>query len=447
MFNREIIKDLMHWKASEYRKPLVLRGARQVGKTTVVNQFAVNFSQYIYLNLEIEEDKQIFRQRTSIHELVQALFFMKDKDTEIADTLIFIDEIQEMPEAISSLRYFYEEYPGYYVIAAGSLLETVFDTSVSFPVGRVEYQFLYPFSFNEFLEAMGEKQALKQLNTTPIPDFAHEKLMRLFHLYCLIGGMPEVVKRYVEHRDLTQLASVYEALLLSYIDDIEKYARNTTQVQIMRHAVTSCFREAGSRIKFNGFGASNYGSRDMGEALRTLEKAKLIYLIYPTTQTKLPFQPDLKKSPRLQVLDTGLVNFFAGIQKDVFSTSDLLDVYNGKIIEHIVCQELMASNKDIINKPLFWVRDKEGASAELDFLVRFEGKAIPVEVKSGKTGKLRSLHQYIEMSETPLAIRLYAGLFHISKVTTPQGKEFTLLNLPYYLAGRLKQYMCGEVSG
>lgn len=111
-------------------------------------------------------------------------------------------------------------------------------------MGRVEYQFLYPFSFNEFLEAMGEKQALKQLNTTPIPDFAHEKLMRLFHLYCLIGGMPEVVKRYVEHRDLTQLASVYEALLLSYIDDIEKYARNTTQVQIMRHAVTSCFREA-----------------------------------------------------------------------------------------------------------------------------------------------------------------------------------------------------------
>lgn len=441
MFNREIIKDLMQWKASAYRKPLVLRGARQVGKTTVVNQFAVNFNQYIYLNLEIEEDKQIFRHRNSIHELIQALFFLKDKDTNISDTLIFIDEIQEMPDAIASLRYFYEEYSQYYVIAAGSLLETVFDTSVSFPVGRVEYQFLYPFSFNEFLDATDEHQALKQLNKTPIPDFAHEKLLRLFHSYCLIGGMPEVVKRYVERSDLTQLASVYESLLLSYIDDVEKYARNTTQVQIMRHAITSCFREAGSRIKFNGFGASNYGSRDMGEALRTLEKAKLIYLIYPTTQTKFPFQPDLKKSPRLQVLDTGMVNFFAGIQKEVFSTSNLLDVYNGKIIEHIVCQELMAANKDLISKPLFWVRDKEGASAELDFLVRFEGKAIPVEVKSGKTGKLKSLIQYVEMSETPLAIRLYAGMFNESKVKTPQGKEFTLLSLPYYLAGRIKQYI------
>ena len=431
----------MQWKASAYRKPLVIRGARQVGKTTVINQFAGNFSQYIYLNLESEEDKQIFRQRTSIHELIQALFFMKDKDTEIADTLIFIDEIQEMPGAITSLRYFYEEYPRYFVIAAGSLLETVFDTTISFPVGRVEYQFLYPFSFNEFLEACGEQQALKQLNKTPIPDFAHEKLLRLFHSYCLVGGMPEVVKRYVKQNDLTQLKHVYESLFLSYIDDIEKYARNTTQTQIMRHAITSCFREAGSRIKFNGFGASNYGSRDMGEALRALEKAKLIYLIYPTTQTKLPLQPDLKKSPRLQVLDTGMVNFFAGIQKDVFSTSDLLDVYNGKIIEHIVCQELMATNKDMINKPLFWVRDKEGASAELDFLILYNGKAIPVEIKSGKSGKLKSLHQYIDMSETPLAIRLYAGKFHEDKLKTPQGKEFTLLNMPYYLAGRIKQYV------
>jgi predicted AAA+ superfamily ATPase len=345
-----------------------------------------------------------------------------------------------MPEAIASLRYFYEAYPQYYVIAAGSLLETIFDTNISFPVGRVEYQFLYPFSFEEFLDACNEQQALKQLNNIAFADFAHDKLLRLFHTYTLIGGMPEVVKRYVEQRDLSQLKSVYESLLLSYIDDVEKYARNATQTQILRHAITSCFREAGSRIRFNGFGASAYGSREMGEALRTLEKAKLIHLIYPTTQTKLPFQPDIKKSPRLQVLDTGMVNFLAGIQKEVFSTSDLLDVYQGKIVEHIVCQEIMAVNNDQLNKPLFWVREKEGASAELDFLVTVHGKGIPVEVKAGKTGKLKSLHQYIEMSDSPIAIRLYAGKLTVDKLQTPTGKTFTLLNMPYFLACKIKEY-------
>ncbi len=440
MYKRQIISQLLQWKQSTYRKPLVLRGARQVGKTTVVHQFSEHFSQYIYLNLENEEDKQIFRNRHSIHELVQALFFIKDKNSENINTLLFIDEIQEMPEAIASLRYFFESYPQYYVIAAGSLLETVFDTTISFPVGRIEYKFLYPFSFVEFLEACGEQQALEQFNKIPLADFAHDKLMRLFHTYTLIGGMPEVVKRYVEQRDLTQLKSVYESLLLSYIDDIEKYARNATQTQILRHAITSCFREAGSRIRFNGFGSSAYGSREMGEALRTLEKAKLIYLIYPTTQTKLPFQPDLKKSPRLQVLDTGMVNFLAGIQKEVFSTADLLDVYHGKIIEHIVGQELMTANKNQLNKPLFWVRDKEGTTAELDFLVLVENKGIPVEVKSGKTGKLRSLHQYIEMSESPIAIRLYAGKLTVDKLQTPTGKQFTLLNLPYCLAYKIQEY-------
>ena len=163
--------------------------------------------------------------------------------------------------------------------------------------------------------------------------------------------------------------------------------------------------------------------------------------MYPTTQTKLPYQPNLKKSPRLQVLDTGLVNYFAGIQKEVFSSLDLLDVYNGKIIEHIVGQELIATNKDLINMPLFWVREKEGSSAELDFLVRTADDAIPVEVKSGKAGKLKSLHQYIEMSGAKLAIRLYSGKFQVDKLQTQSGKNFTLLSIPYFLAGKILNYI------
>ena len=253
--------------------------------------------------------------------------------------------------------------------------------------------------------------------------------------------MPEVVKRYSEQGDLVLLKSVYESLLLSYIDDVEKYSRNNTQTHVMRHCISSCFNEGGSRIKFNGFGSSLYGSREVGEALRTLEKAKLIQLVYPTTQTIMPYLPNIKKSPKLQVLDTGMLNFFAGVQKDVFNSRDLNEVYHGRIIEHIVGQEIIANNDNVLKSLLFWVRDKEGSSSELDFLFLKDGKAIPVEVKSGRSGTLKSLHQYVDMSESSFAIRLYAGSFQIDCLKTPKGTPFTLLNLPYYLSGNIEKYI------
>jgi predicted AAA+ superfamily ATPase len=441
MFPRKISQELLVWKNSSTRKPLVLRGARQVGKTTVINYFAKSFQHYIYLNLERKEDKAVFINKESINEMVDAIFFLKNKSRQIQDTLIFIDEIQEAPEALAALRYFYEDFPELYIVAAGSLLEMVFDNHISYPVGRLEYKLLRPFSFEEFLFALGETQALEQYNNVPIATFAHEKMLKLFHTYTLIGGMPEVVKKYVEYRDLTSLKSVYESLLLSYIDDVEKYAKSASQTQIMRHAIRSCFSEAGNRIKFHGFGASSYASREMGESLRTLEKARLIYLIYPTTQTVLPYLPDVKKSPRLQLLDTGLVNYFAGVQKEVFNSNDLTDVYQGKIVEHIVGQEILANNTNLLSTLLFWVREKTDSSAEVDFLFVKDGVAIPVEVKSGKVGKLKSLHQYVEMSEVKLAIRLYSGQFQIDQLKTATGRPFTLLNLPYYLAGNIEKYI------
>ena len=146
----------------------------------------------------------------------------------------------------------------------------------------------------------------------------------------------------------------------------------------------------------------------MGETLRTLEKAKLIYLVYPTIQTSLPFIPDVKKSPKLQVIDTGMLNYFAGIQKEIFTSQDLTAVYSGRIIEHVVGQEIIANNQDLLRNLLFWVREKEGTTSELDFLFVDDAGAIPIEVKSGKSGTLRSLHQYIDSTDTKLAMRLYA---------------------------------------
>ena len=198
MFKRKILDELNKWKDKSDRKPLVIRGARQVGKTTVVNLFSKQFDKYIYLNLENSEDREIFENNLSFDKLLEAIFFLKNVKKNSGTILIFIDEIQNVSNAVTQLRYFYENAKDLFVISAGSLLETLLDKNINFPVGRVEYLVLKPLSFEEFLLAIGEAPAVEMLNTIPLPDFAHKKLLGLFHRFVLIGGMPEVVKKYTE---------------------------------------------------------------------------------------------------------------------------------------------------------------------------------------------------------------------------------------------------------
>lgn len=439
-FRRNIEDKLKAWSQSPFRKPLVLRGARQVGKTTAVKQFAVNYEQFIYLNLETDDAKS-FEGERDIHKIVDRIFFLKDGEKGKADTLIFIDEIQEVPSALNMLRYFYEEYPEYHVIAAGSLLESLFDRDVSFPVGRVDYLYMYPFTFGEFLEALGERNALNAYRQVPVPDYAVDKLMQLFHTYTLVGGMPEAVYRYVVTKDLSQVKPVYDSLLLSYLDDVEKYAKTTNQMQVMRHCIRSCFAEAGERIKFAGFGESAYSSKEVGEAMRTLRKALILHLTYPTTQTMLPFTPDIKRSPRLQVLDIGMLNYFSNIQKEVFTSKDLNNLYKGRIAEHIVGQELIAHSDNYLQPLQFWIREQKTSNAEVDFLYPSAYGHIPVEVKAGATGHLKSLLMYMDLSGASLAIRLYAGPYHQEEIKISESKSFTLINMPYCLTGMLSAYI------
>ena len=442
MFNRKIIKELENWALRENRKPLILRGARQVGKTTLINQFSKQFDEYIYLNLETDEDKKLFYNFKNVDELVQAIFFIKNKKfNKNSKTLLFIDEIQESPKAIEMLRYFYEKIPELFVVAAGSLLESVFNFKVNYPVGRVEYLVLRPVSFIEYLEAIGEQTAIEQLGNIPLENFAYEKLMKLFHTYALIGGMPEVIKYYSENKELTGLKNIYESLITSYLDDVEKYATNSTRAVILRHTIRSCFTEAGRRIKFQGFGNSNYKSREIGEALKTLEQTLLINLIYPITAQVLPMIPNKKKSPRLQILDTGLLNYFAGIQQDIIQTNDLNNIYKGTVIEHLVGQELLSSQYNAMSSLHFWVRDKNSSSAEIDFLFPYQNKLIPVEVKSGKEGTLKSLHLFMDHAPHNIAIRLYSGGFRISEIKSQLGISFKLINLPYFLTSQIEKYI------
>ncbi len=442
MFYRAILKELEKWAKSAERKPLVIRGARQVGKTTVVSQFSARFDQYIYLNLEVPADRQPFEDFTDIDTLVQTIFFLKNKSLDKKEnTLVFIDEVQSVPTAINLIRYFYESYPVVPVIAAGSMLENLFDKSISFPVGRVEFKVLRPVSFPEFLLALGETAAHEQLHKIPLPAFAQPKLQKLFHTYALTGGMPEVVNHYAEHKDLTALAAIYDSLLMSYIDDSEKYARSNAQLQVLRHVIRSSFTEGGKRIKFQGFGNSNYKSKEIGESLRALQKALLINLIYPVTGFNLPLMPDIKKSPRIHVLDTGLMNYMLGIQKEILSTKDLNAVYQGVMIEHLIGQELLAQQYNALSTLYFWVREKKQSTAEVDYIIPFENELIPVEVKSGTEGSLRSLHQFMEEAPHSRSLRFYSGGLTLSKIKTPLGKEFSLLNLPYFLASQTEAYL------
>jgi predicted AAA+ superfamily ATPase len=310
----------------------------------------------------------------------------------------------------------------------------------------VEYLNIYPVTFPEFVKAIGENEAFNQLIHVPVNEFAHDKLLKLFNTYALIGGMPEVVEQYALRRDLTVLNSVYESLLTSFMDDSERFARNKAQVHLIRHAVRAVFSEAGKRIKFDGFGQSNYRSREMGETLRKLENAFLIRLLYPSTQTVPPAMADKRKSPRLQVLDTGLLNYFNGLQVDLMASNDIHDVYQGTIAEHIIGQELLAGQSGSSGRLGFWVREKKESQAEVDYIHPYKGKIIPVEVKSGPTGKLKSLHLFMDNAPHQTAIRFYPGKVSVDQVKTQNNKSFKLLNLPYYLASLIDHYLDWEAA-
>jgi len=441
MFQRNAINQLHNWKNKQNRKPLVLRGARQVGKTTLVHMFSKEFNNYLYLNLEKKDEQKLFLSNLPINELIEAMFFIKQQMRNQGPTLIFIDEIQNSPEAVGYLRYFFEEAPDYYVISAGSLLETLIDKTISFPVGRVEYLMLHPCSFIEFLVASNELQSIEILNQEKIPEFAHDKLLSLFYKYTLLGGMPEIVNQYSENRDLVALNTIFESLLTSYIDDVDKYARNSNLSQIIQFVIKQAFNGAGQRIKFQNFGNSNYRSREIGEAFRILEKTMLLQLIYPITNTELPIIQDSKKSPRLQVLDTGLLIYFAGFQQQVLNIDFLQNVYQGLIAEHIVGQELKALNSMPLHRLNFWTRENKDSNSEVDYIYSYKNYLFPIEVKTAAKGRLRSLHEFVNRSPHYYAVRIYSGKFSIDKTETIAGKKFILLNLPYYLIHKIDRYL------
>ena len=441
-FKRHILRELDYWRSSAFRKPLVLRGARQVGKTTLVGQFASKYKYSIFLNLEKEADKFYFEEYDEVKTIVEMLFIAKNiAYKSLGETLLFIDEIQESPKAIGLLRYFYEELPDLHVISAGSLLEFALKKVKSFPVGRVEFLYLHPLNFAEYLEAIEHEVAMEQLHKIPVNPIAHQTLMKLFNSYTISGGMPEVIKVYMQNKSIADLPRIYESIWGTYKNDVEKYTTNDTERKVIQHIINTAPLYVDQRVKFQNFGNSNYKSREVGEAMRNLDDAKIIQLIYPTTDVEIPAKPDLRKSPRLQFLDTGILNHSLGIQGQMLGVDDLSNAFKGSIIPHIITQELISLNTFSDKKPNFWVRDKKQASSEVDLVFSYNNKLIPIEIKSGSTGNLKSLHQFLEHTNHPYGVRIYAGEFRIEKAQTPGGKHYLLMNLPYYLGTKIPEYI------
>lgn len=441
MFRRTALNYLREWAQKEDRKPLVLRGARQVGKTTLVDMFAEEFDNYIYLNLEDKTIANIFASDTSFDDLLASIFFKANVRQDSQRTLIFIDEIQNEPNAVQSLRYFYEKRNDLYVIAAGSLLESLMGRYISFPVGRVEYMALRPCTFVEFLAAIGEELLAEQVEKIAVPQSLHSYTLDLFRKYMIIGGLPEVVANYAKHRDMVRLNPLFNSLLSGYRDDVEKYASKVKEQDSIRYILNYGWSFAAHRIQFAKFTNSSFKSADISNAFRTLEKTLLLELVYPQTSASFPILPDLKKSPKLLWLDTGLVNYVAGLQEELLFTTDTNELWNGDIAEHIVSQELLGATTLFGEKRMFWVRDARNSQAEVDFLIRYKSHLLPIEVKTGSNSKLHSLHIFMEESKEEIALRLWNGPMTSDVITRSDGRPFTLYNIPLYYAGQLSEWL------
>ena len=440
MFRRNIISKLEAWKQDERHKPLILRGARQVGKTTVVNEFGSLFDNYLYFNLERNENVKLFEMEIPLDDLVNMLFASLGKPQQKGTTLIFIDEIQNSPKTIALLRYFYEQRPDLYVIAAGSLLENLVDVKVSFPVGRVQYLALRPCSYYEFLGALGKNNLLAILSQKAEYTVAfHEQLMHLFNQYTIIGGMPEAVQQYADTQDIVAIEDIYETLVQAYKDDSEKYVRGNKLTDVVRFILSYGWVFSGETITLGNFANSGYKSREVGEAFRLLEKAMLLELVYPMSSTQMPIIPETKRMPKLIWFDTGLVNYQAGIRREIIGSTEMVDSWRGHIAEQITAQELLTMEDRVGQHRSFWAKPNNGA--EVDFVFVHNSKLYPIEVKSGTNAHLRSLQSFMDNSDIDIAIRIWSKPYSADRLKTPKGKEFRLINLPFYLIGRLHQVL------
>jgi predicted AAA+ superfamily ATPase len=382
-------QNLLQWKDSPRRKPLILRGARQVGKTWLIEEFLAGYFDH-FIKIDFEKNKDlhsIFDENLDPKRILNLLELATEKIVP-GKTLLFLDEIQACPRAIMALRYFYEEIPELHLVTAGSLLEFAF-TEISVPVGRVQYLHIHPMSFCEYLTALGRQKmaGLIQENPEQIPLPAHEQILKELKNYFFIGGMPECVKVWKETSSMITVADVQSEIIDSYRDDFSKYTPKADPT-CLDAVLLNVAKSAGEQLKYTQLNDGHTGPSNR-KAFNLLTQARIIHKIPSCNPSGLPLGATANpKKFKAAFLDIGLMQRLCRIPIDTeIKQKDLLAIYRGKLAEQFVAQEMLTTD-DLF----YWSREKRGSNAEIDYLAVRNGSIYPIEVKSGAAGSLRSLH-------------------------------------------------------
>ncbi len=449
---RQRLQYLVDWLASKKRKPLVIRVARQVGKTWLVRELArlsnrklveINFEKHIeYASLFASNDPQQILLR------VGSAFDFKINPHE---TILFLDEIQAVPKLLSKLRWFAEELPELPVIAAGSLLEFVLDDhTFSMPVGRIGYMHVEPLSFEEFMLALGKNTLLEYLqNYSPSDDLPlalHKQLISLFKEYVLIGGLPAAVESWANERNFLEVDAIHHNIISTYRDDFTKY-RGRMDIERLEDVLDAIPRLLSQSFKYSHVNKF-INSTSIKNALQLLFKARICHRVTSTYGNGVPLGAETDtKNFKVIFLDVGLCSAALGLRYDQLMKLDEINLINkGGIAEQMVGQVLRTINPPYIEPSLYyWERDKPGAKSEVDYLIQHANRVIPIEVKAGKTGTLKSLHLFMDLKNLPLAIRINSDIPSVTpvKVKNHKGKfiEYQLLSIPFYLLGQVHRLL------
>lgn len=442
---RYALDTLIEWKNKPNRKPLVIRGARQVGKTELVRIFArQEFDSLIEINFDEHPGKASLFADDDIHTVIRFIEIDANRKILPGKTLLFLDEIQAAPSVLARLRYFYEKMPELHVISAGSLLDfALAQPEYSVPVGRIEFLYLGPMSFGEFLLARGQEQLQDYLDSyqlaTPIPDTIHTKLLSFLREYFLIGGLPGVVKAYIQaNLDPAAAAREQHSILQTYYADFGKYKKKVN-VAFLQDIFRKIPSQIGKTVKYTALNP-HAKSFLIKESLELLEKARLIYRVFHSDGNGIPLGAEVNPSYfKLIFLDTGLLSAFLGLKlTDFLPNAEFTLIHSGAVAEQFVGQHLLYAGESWAEPSLYyWNRPSRGSTAEVDYLVQYNGHIVPVEVKAGTAGRLKSLQMFIQEKRVPLALRFNTDVPSVHHTQTAiAGKHtipFNLLSLPLYL--------------
>ena len=426
---RTIDNRLLEWKAATRRKPLIIRGGRQVGKTWAVDALGrAHFAGYIKIDLEKRLDlHRVFQGNLESKALLAQLALAVGEHIKPGETLLFFDEIQSCPRALTALRYLYEEVPDLHVIAAGSLLEFALD-EISFPVGRVQFLNMYPLTFAEFVLAQDNQPLFDVLQQGPaeLSDVAHELLLQQLKNYFFVGGMPEAVVAWLRDRSMLDAFEVHSEILDAYRRDFAKYAPRADK-HCLDQVFANCAIKVGEQIQYSKL-ADGFSNKTIHHAFDLLCNAEVLHKVPATKTPGLPLGSSANnKKFKVSVIDIGLMQRMSRLPVDVeIRHDDLLDIYRGKLAEQFVAQELLVTQ----NRELYyWAREERNAAAEVDYLIQSSGQVYPIEVKSGKGGSLKSLRLFLDTyAACPEGLVLYSGRYSM-----PPGQKLRFV--PLYFAG------------